>query len=83
MLFAMRLQGTHGGGSREAGVYKTETPFATGDVLRITVNGGVVTYARNGRVFFTSSGGGSPLFVDVALYDLNATITNVMISTAP
>jgi orotate phosphoribosyltransferase len=45
------------------------------------VASGVVTYSRNGQVFFTSSGSASPLFVDVALYDLGATIENVMIAT--
>jgi hypothetical protein len=80
MLFSIRLQGTTAE-VREGGVYKAETPFATGDVIRITIASGVVTYSRNGNVFFASSGGGSPLFVDVALYDLNATITNVMVAT--
>jgi hypothetical protein len=81
MLFSIRLQGTSAE-VREGGVYKSETPFATGDVIRIAVAGGVVTYSRNGNVFFTSSGSASPLFVDVALYDLDATIVNVMIATA-
>jgi hypothetical protein len=81
MLFSIRLQGTTAE-VREGGVYKSETPFATGDVIRISVASGLVTYSRNGSVFFTSSGSASPLFVDVALYDLNATIANVMIATA-
>jgi hypothetical protein len=82
MLFSIRLQGVTAE-VREDGVYKSETPFATGDVIRIAVASGIVTYSRNGRVFFTSSGSASPLFVDVALRDLNATIANVMIATAP
>jgi hypothetical protein len=73
MLFSIRLQGITAE-VREGGVYKSETPFATGDVIRITVSAGVVTYSRNGNAFFTSSGSASPLFVDVALYDLEATI---------
>jgi hypothetical protein len=80
LLYSLRLQGITAE-VREGGVYKSETPFATGDVIRISVAAGVVTYSRNGRVFFTSSGSASPLFVDVALYDLNATIANVMIAT--
>lgn len=80
MLFSIRLQGTTAE-VREGGVYKSETPFATGDVIRITVSAGVVTYSRNGNAFFTSSGSASPLSVDVALYDLEATIENVMIAT--
>jgi hypothetical protein len=82
LLFSIRLQRTTAE-VREGGVYKSETAFATGDVIRITVASGVVTYSRNGNVFFTSSGSVSPLFADVALYDLGATIANVMISTAP
>jgi hypothetical protein len=81
MLFSIRLQGSTAE-VREGGAYKSETPFATGDVLRISVMSGVVTYSRNGSAFFTSSGAGAPLFVDVTLYDLNATITNVMIAAS-
>jgi hypothetical protein len=81
MLFSIRLQGSTAE-VREGGVYKSETPFATGDVIRITAAAGVVTYSRNGSVFFTSAGVGAPLFVDVMLYDLNATITNVTIATS-
>ena len=82
MLFSVRLQGS-AAEVHENGVYKSETPFATGDVIRITVASGAVTYSRNGTVFFTSTGAWSTLFVDVSLYDLNATITNVMIATSP
>jgi hypothetical protein len=81
MVFSIRLQGT-AAEVWENGLHKSETPFATGDVIRIAVADGVVTYSRNGHVFFTSVGGASPLYVDVALYDLNATITNVKIATS-
>ena len=81
MLFSIRLQGS-AAEVRESGVYKSETPLAAGDVIRITVASGVVTYSHNGNVFFTSSGGGASLYVDVSLYDLNATVTNVMIATS-
>jgi hypothetical protein len=81
MLFSIRLQGSTAE-VRESGAYKSETPFAAGDVIRITVAAGLVTYSRNGNVFFQSAGGGFPLFVDVSLYDLNATIRNVMIATS-
>src|SRR5262249_55522284 len=47
MLFSVRLQGTTAE-VRETGVYKSETPFATGDVIRITVAAGLATYSRNG-----------------------------------
>jgi hypothetical protein len=81
MLFSVRLHGMTAE-VRENGVYKSDTPFATGDVIRIAVAPGVVTYSRNGSVFYTSAGGASSLYVDVSLYDLNATITNVMIATS-
>ena len=80
--FALRLQG----GTvevREGGVYKADTSFATGDVLRIAVEGGAVKYSKNGAVFFTSQGAVYPLFVAASLNDMNATINNVMIKKAP
>ena len=49
----------HGGASadvRENGAYRTDVPVVAGDVFRIAVSAsGVVTYARNGQVFYTSS----------------------------
>ncbi|MGE0453569.1 MAG: Ig-like domain-containing protein [Vicinamibacteria bacterium] len=65
---------------RESGVYKADTPFATGDVLRVAVEAGVVKYYKNGGLFYTSSAAPSyPLLVDTSLYSLNATLTNVLI----
>jgi hypothetical protein len=78
--FALRLQGTTAE-VREGGGYKSETSFATGDVFRIAVQAGAVTYSKNGTVFFTSSGAVGSLFVDASFYDMNSTITNVMITT--
>lgn len=78
--FAFRLQGSTTE-VREGGVYKSETSFNTGDVLRIAIQGGVVKYSKNGAVFFTSSGATYPLFVDASLYDMNATVNNVMIAS--
>ena len=76
--FAFRLQGGTAE-VRESGAYKAETSFASGDVLRITLEGGSVKYSKNGAVFYTSSGGGYPLFVRAALNDLDATVKNVII----
>ncbi|HET9359775.1 MAG TPA: hypothetical protein VFO58_08495 [Vicinamibacterales bacterium] len=78
--FALRL---HRGVAevREAGVYKADVAFASGDVFRIAVVGGAVTYAKNGSVFFTSQTAVAyPLLVDTALLDLNGTLSSVMIS---
>jgi len=51
--FAIRLQGGTAE-VRESGGYRSETSFAAGDRFSITVDGGVVRYARNGSVFYTS-----------------------------
>ncbi|PYO59002.1 MAG: hypothetical protein DMD83_01065, partial [Candidatus Rokuibacteriota bacterium] len=62
---------------RENGVYRADTTFVTGDVLRINVQSGVVHYLKNGDVFYTSSAAPSfPLFLAAALADLGATITD-------
>jgi len=78
MLFSIRLHGETAE-VRERGAYKSDTPFAAGDVFRIAVASGTVTYSRNGSVFFTSAGTASPLFVDALLYSLNASIANVRV----
>src|SRR5207249_2251423 len=80
ILFALRLQAGRAE-VREGGVYKSETSFATGDVLRVAVQGGTVTYSKNGGVFYTSSNQAAyPLVVNASLSDLSATIKNVMIA---
>src|SRR5207248_1506333 len=78
--FAIRFQGTTAE-VREAGTYKSEISFGSGDVFRIAVEGGSVTYSKNGSVFYTSTGTGIAMNVDVTLFDLNAAINNVMIAT--
>jgi hypothetical protein len=66
--------------ARESGVYKADTSFTTGDVLRVAVSGGRVQYSKNGTVFYTSTSTPAyPLLVDTSLSDLNATIANAMI----
>jgi hypothetical protein len=66
--------------ARESGVYKADTSFSTGDVLRVAVSGGKVRYSKNGAVFYTSTSTPAyPLLVDTSLSDLNATITNAVI----
>jgi hypothetical protein len=54
LTFAVRLQG----GVvevRESGSYRAESSFAPGDTFRIAVASGVVTYSRNGTVFYRST----------------------------
>jgi hypothetical protein len=68
---------------REAGVYRSETAVATGDVLTITAGGGSVKYSKNGTVFYTSAiQPAYPLVVNTALLDLGSTIRNVTIGSA-
>ena len=72
----------NGGGYAEVEnyVYKTDTPFASGNVFRIAVESGVVKYYKNGTVFYTSTKTPSfPLYADAVMTNLNATITNAVI----
>ncbi len=56
-------------------------PYATGDLLRVSVEGGVVKYKRNGNLLYTSTGTPTyPLLVDTSLYSNGATINNAVIS---
>jgi Bacterial TSP3 repeat len=58
--------------------------YAANDVLRVAVTGGVVTYSRNGVVFYTSTQTPMyPLLMDAALYSSGATIKDAVISETP
>ncbi len=65
----------------ENGVLKgTFGAFATGDVLRVAVVGGVVQYSRNGVVLYSSTKTPTyPLLVDTALYSTGATLKYAVI----
>jgi hypothetical protein len=79
--FALRLQSGNAE-VRESGAYRTETPFSASDVMRIAYAGGSVQYSKNGHVFYTS--GNAPVYpaiVDTTLFDDNASVWNVMISS--
>lgn len=82
ITFAVRLQaGT--AEVREAGAYRIETSFTTGDTFRITVEGGVVKYSKNGAVFHTSGTQATQaLRVHAVLYDLNATLRDIVMRAA-
>ncbi len=55
--------------------------YATGDVFRVSIEGGVVKYRKNGAVLYTSTiTPAYPLLVDTALYTNNSTLTNVVIN---
>jgi hypothetical protein len=80
--FALRLQ-SGVAEVREAGGYKTETGFSAGDRFQISVSGGVVTYAKNGSVFYTSANqAGYAVRVHAVFFDLNGAVSNVAVSGA-
>lgn len=79
LTFAVRLQGGVAE-VRESGAYKTELNFAAGDRFRISVDGGAVTYAKNGAVFYTSGNqAGSSVRVHAVFFDASSTIQDVSI----
>lgn len=54
--------------------------YAAGDQFEVAVEGGVVTYLRNGAVFYTSGlAPVYPLLVDTALYTPGATLIDVVL----
>jgi PKD repeat protein len=81
--FAVHLNGTGSAEVRENEVYKRDTPYASGDVFRVAVVGGLVRYSRNGVVFYTSAKAPTyPLLVDVSLGSPGSTIANAIIAGA-
>lgn len=77
--YAIRLQAGYAE-VRENGVYKYDVRFSAGDLFRIQVENGRVTYARNGTVFYSSGiTTDQPLRADTALYNSNAAIQNAQI----
>ena len=79
--FAIRLNASGGIAVFESGTQVlTGGTYAAGDRLRVQVLGGVVTYWKNGAVFYTSAAAPSfPLLVDTSLRTPGATITDVEI----
>jgi hypothetical protein len=82
IAFGIRLQGNIAE-VRESGAYRRDTTFAAGDVFRISVQAGVVSYAKNGTVFYTSSqaSGSTTLVFGVAIANLNGSIGNVTVAS--
>jgi RHS repeat-associated protein len=55
--------------------------YASGDVFRVAVEGGVVKYRKNGALLYTSTISPTyPLLVDTSLYSTGATLSNVVMS---
>lgn len=69
---------------RENGAYRTETAIAAGDVLRIAVTNGVVTYSRNGVVFYTSGQtAAAALRGHAALFTRRSTVHRAVMAATP
>jgi trimeric autotransporter adhesin len=68
---------------KEAGELRAEIPVAIGDVLRISVKSGVVSYAKNGTVFYVSEGTEAmtapSLQVDTSFINSGSTITDARV----
>jgi hypothetical protein len=80
MNFAIRLQGGVAE-VRESGAYRTEVGFAAGDTFRISVEGGVVRYAKNGAVFYTSGSQATyAVRAHAVFFDMNAAVGEVVVS---
>jgi hypothetical protein len=63
---------------REKGAYKAERALAAGDVLKVTVRAGTVSYLVNGTAIYTSTlNPAYPLLVDTSLFDVGGTFTSV------
>lgn len=65
---------------RENNLYKIDTTYTGSDVFRVSIEGGVVKYYKNGAVFYTSGGAPSyPLRVDAAMLNLGGTVNNAVL----
>lgn len=82
--FAFTLQPGGIAEVRENGVYRAETPFASGDVFRITIAGQAVVYTKNGSLIHESAlGAPQALRVRATLYSTASTVTDAVVSIPP
>ncbi|MEM7299132.1 MAG: hypothetical protein AAF391_12805 [Bacteroidota bacterium] len=67
----------------ENGVFKYSGPsYSAGDVVRVDRTAGVITYRKNGAVFYTSTVSSSTsLLVDVAIHHINSTLDAIQLSS--
>jgi hypothetical protein len=80
--FAIHLKTTGRVGVYEGGVLRggNFTSYVAGDVFRIEVTAGTVTYSKNGAPFYVSSlSPTGPLVVDTSLYTPGATVDDVVL----
>jgi hypothetical protein len=80
IAFALRFQNGYAE-VRERGVYRSDVRASSGDVFRVAVTGGKVTYARNGSVFYTSQVIPTyPLLVDTGFNGLGGSFDSVTVA---
>ncbi len=80
--FAIRLQAGIAE-VREYGVYRSDVLFSAGDRFAISTENGVLRYAKNGTVFYTSgSAATTSMRSHLIFYGLNGTIADVTLTTA-
>ena len=78
--FALRFQNGFAE-VRERGAYRADTKAAAGDLFRIAIAGGRVTYARNGAVFYTSQAAPVyPVLVDTAFNNVGGAFDGVVVA---
>ncbi len=81
--FALRLQGGYAE-VRENGAYRSDTPINSGDVLRITVQDGTVSFSRNGVDYYSSSASPSNnLRAYANLLSMGSSIRHAVITNNP
>ena len=78
--FAVRMQAGHAD-AYESGVWKADNTVVAGDVVRIAVEGGIVTYSKNGAAFYSSATGPRyPLTAAASLVDATAAVSGARIA---
>lgn len=80
--FAIHLKANGAVAVREAGVVRgTFGTYVAGDLFRVAVEAGVVSYKKNGIVFYTSAIAPTfPLVADTSLFTDGATIRDVVLT---
>jgi endonuclease/exonuclease/phosphatase family metal-dependent hydrolase len=73
--YAFSFGGTSSWEIREGGAYRTEGPFAAGDVFKLSIEGTALKYYRNGALVYTSPTAVSgALVADTSLLTIGATV---------
>jgi hypothetical protein len=75
----IRIQGGYAE-VRENGIYRGDISAQPGAVFRISLSGGVVSYSKDGFVFYSGPAGPGLFSFDALFANLNASISNALIS---